>query len=158
MQDKPLSYIVGNLFGRLPVAVRAAFAIAVVAGAGFIMMSWASQASQPSSIVAPLASTPSQPERSQAQIKADKEINIVLAGARWLKESMKKPETFELINATMLDGRVICYEYRARNSFNDRRTERYVISDDVSSSKPKDWNRLCAGKSGTDYTHVRAMM
>ncbi|CAA2107702.1 hypothetical protein VVAX_04367 [Variovorax paradoxus] len=98
------------------------------------------------------------PERTPAQLRADKEINIVLAGARWLKESMKKPESFELVNATMIDGKVICYEYRARNSFNDRRTERYVISDNVSSSKAKDWNKLCAGKSGIDYTHVRAVM
>ncbi len=88
----------------------------------------------------------------------DRDLNIVLAGARWLKESMKKPETFELLRATMIDSKVICYEYRARNSFNDRTAGNYVISDSVSSNKPKDWNKLCAGKSGTDYTHVRAVM
>lgn len=158
MQDKPLSYIVGNLFGRLPAAVRATIAIALAAGVGFLLLSWTSQTKSSRTASTPTAQATSEPERTPAQIKADKEINIVLAGARWLKESMKKPETFELINATMIDGKVICYEYRARNSFNDRRTERYVITDDVSSSKAKDWNRLCAGKSGTDYTHVRAVM
>ncbi|MDH6593195.1 hypothetical protein M2165_003084 [Variovorax sp. TBS-050B] len=56
-----------------------------------------------------------------------------------------------------LPDKVICYKYRARNSFNDR-TEHYGVSDTVSSSKPADWNKLCVGKSGTDYTHVRAVM
>lgn len=88
----------------------------------------------------------------------DRDLNIVLAGARWLKESMKKPETFELLRATMIDSKVICYEYRARNSWNDRSPGTYVISDAVSSSKPKDWNKYCAGKSGVDYTSVRAVM
>lgn len=158
MQDKPLSYVLGNLFGQLPVAVRTAIAIALVAAVGFIMLSWTSQATRPTGTATAHTSTPTQPERTAAQLKADKDINIVLAGARWLKESMKKPESFELVSATMIDGKVICYEYRARNSFNDRRTEHYVISDNVSSSKAKDWNKLCAGKSGTDYTHVRAVM
>lgn len=88
----------------------------------------------------------------------DRDLNIVLAGARWLKASMKKPETFELLRATMIDGKVICYEYRARNSWNDRSPGTYVISDSVSSSKPKEWNKYCAGKSGIDYTSVRAVM
>lgn len=107
------------------------------------------------------ASVPGRPEpqpRTPEQLKADREINTVLAGARMLKDAMKKPETFELIKAIMIDGKVICYEYRARNSFNDRTTEQYVVTDKVSSSKAADWNKHCAGKSGTDYTSVRAVL
>ncbi|WP_298829360.1 hypothetical protein [uncultured Piscinibacter sp.] len=85
-------------------------------------------------------------------------MNIVLAGARRLKSAMKKPETFELTRAIMIDGKVICYEYVARNSFNDRAPGHYVVSDTVSSDKASDWNKLCAGKSGDDYTHVRVML
>jgi hypothetical protein len=96
--------------------------------------------------------------RTAEQLRGDREVNTVLAGARMLKETMKKPESFELLSATMIEGKVICYEYRARNSFNDRQTEQYVVSDTVSSSKAGDWNRLCAGKRGTDYTHVRAVL
>lgn len=90
--------------------------------------------------------------------KEDIEINIVLAGAQRLKDGMKKPETFELLKAGMIDGKVICYEYRARNSFNDRIVEKYVVSDTVSSGKTADWNKYCAGKSATDYTSVRAVL
>lgn len=101
---------------------------------------------------------PPPPERTPAQLKADREINTVLAGARALKSAMKKPETFEIISASMIDGKVICYEYRARNSFNDRRTEYYVVTDTVSNGKPETWNKYCAGKSGTDYSSVRAVL
>lgn len=162
MDDKPISYKAGSQFGRMSTASRIGAglgAIGFIVGLGVLAMFWAGRATGTSPIAATaVVAKPVTPERTPAQLKADKEINIVLAGARWLKDSMKKPESFELVNATMIDGKVICYEYRARNSFNDRRTERYVISDNVSSSKPKDWNKLCAGKSGTDYTHVRAVM
>jgi ribosomal protein L40E len=106
---------------------------------------------------APKPAAPS-PEQVAATAKGDREINTVLAGARWLKESMKKPETFELLSASMIDGKVICYEYRARNSFNDRTRGVRVISDTVNSEKASDWNRLCAGKAGTDYSSVRSVL
>lgn len=96
--------------------------------------------------------------QSPEKTRADKEARTVLAGARALRDAMKKPETFELASAVMIDGATICYEYRARNSFNDRTTERYVVSDTVSSRKAADWKKLCAGRSGTDYSHVRAVL
>lgn len=108
------------------------------------------------------AAAPKPPPPTAAQLaetaRKDREINIVLAGAQRLKDAMKKPESFELTSAIMLNGKVICYEYKARNSFNDVTKEHYVISDTVSSNKAKDWNALCAGKSGDDYTSVRAVM
>ena len=98
------------------------------------------------------------PPEAKPPTKADREVNVVLGGAQFLKERAKKPETFELLNATMIDGKVICYTYRARNSFNDRMTEHYVISETVSSGTSKDWNKHCAGKQGDDYTYVRAVL
>lgn len=97
-------------------------------------------------------------EKTAEQARKDREINIVLAGANRLKASMKKPETFKLTRAIMIDGKVICYEYTARNSWNDQASEHYVISDTVSTSRTKEWNALCAGKTGDDYTSVRAVM
>jgi len=97
---------------------------------------------------------PTAAQRTETARK-DRETNIVLAGAQRLKSSMKKPETFELTRAIMIDGKVICYEYTARNLFNDQTREHYVISDTVSSNGAKEWNRLCAGKNGEDYTGVR---
>lgn len=82
----------------------------------------------------------------------------MLAGAQYIKGTMKKPESFELTRATMIDGKVICYEYKARNSWNDVRPGVYVISDTVSTDSATAWNKLCAGKSGDDYTSVRAVM
>ncbi|MDQ0035897.1 hypothetical protein J2W30_003670 [Variovorax boronicumulans] len=162
MTDKhSTSYKAGNQWARMSVPSRigaALGAIFFIVGLGVLAMFWASRAVQSSSVRYTATTPEAKPARTPEQVKADREINIVLAGARWLKESMKKPESFELLSATMIEGKVICYEYRARNSFNDRRTERYVISDNVSSSKPKDWNRLCAGKSGTDYTHARSVL
>ena len=95
---------------------------------------------------------------ARAKEQADTEINQVLNGARLLKTTMKKPETFKLLSATMIGGKTICYVYQGRNSFNDVTTEQFVIGVGVASTKASDWNRLCAGKSGTDYTSVRAVM
>lgn len=153
-----IAYQVGAQWGRMSWSSRAwaVVTVAVIVGLFIAVNPRANRAAEQRNAIAPAA--PSKPQQSPDQIKADREIKLVLAGARWLKESMKKPETFELLRATMIDGKVICYEYRARNSFNDRTAGTYVISDSVSSGKPKDWNKLCAGKSGTDYTSARAVM
>jgi hypothetical protein len=98
------------------------------------------------------------PEALAEKSRQDREVNTVLAGAQYLKGTMKKPETFELTRATMIDGKVICYEYKARNSWNDVTKGVYVISDDVSTDSAKAWNKLCAGKNGDDYTAVRAVL
>lgn len=130
------------------------FALAI--GMGIWPRDEAAQGSQAAPITAEQRAA--QQRAAADKARADKEINTVLNGARWLKNSMKKPESFELERAIMIDGKVICYEYRARNSFNDRRASVHVISDTVNSGDAKAWNQLCAGKSGTDYTHVRAVL
>ena len=122
--------------------------VVAIVGLGVMAMRWAARATEPSPPQA----------RTETQIQADREISLVVAGARSLRDALKKPESFELLSATMIDGGVICYEYRARNSFNDLRTEHHVIANSVNSSQAKDWNALCAGKTGKDYTHARAVM
>lgn len=106
--------------------------------------------------------TPPQPEltpgQKAAEAQRNREINTVLNGANWLKSSMKKPESFKLIRAGMIDGKVICYEYQARNSFNDVTHGRHVIGENINSGSDEAWNVNCAGKSATDYTHVSAVM
>lgn len=103
--------------------------------------------------------TPPAPQKTEAQKLADaareREFQTVVAGAKWIKGTMKKPETFELLSALMIDGKVICYEYKARNSWNDVREGYRVITDDVNSDEPKVWNKHCANKTGTDYSHAR---
>ena len=102
----------------------------------------------------------SKPALSEAQLavkaRGDREINLVIAGARMLKQSMKKPETFELVSATMIGDDTICYQYKARNSWNDVTNGHYVLSNAVSSADATAWNKLCAGKSGTDYSYASA--
>ncbi|QPS76364.1 hypothetical protein [Delftia acidovorans] len=107
------------------------------------------------------AKSPEQ-KAAEASVKAqrDREMNIVLSGAKLLKQSMKKPETFELKSAILVDGKTVCYEYEARNSFNDRAREFYVLSltDKATGSDASVWNKRCADKQGTDYTSVRVML
>ena len=157
-----LSHQAGSQWARMSATSRLgaiAGTIGFVVGLGSLIALWTSDSSSSGAPPSPpVAHSTSAPPRSPAQLQADREIRTVLAGAQRLRDAMKKPESFELLSATMIDGKVICYEYRARNSLNDRRTERYVVSDTVSSSSAADWNRLCAGKSGTDYSSVRSVM
>lgn len=98
------------------------------------------------------------PEQRVETTRRDKENTMVFLAVKSLKESMKKPETFELIDATMIDGAVICLQYKGRNSWNDVRTSFYVITDTVSSGEPQAWTAHCAGKHGDNYTAVRALL
>lgn len=99
-------------------------------------------------------STP-KPPPSAADLAKEKEFRTVVAGLRWIKESMKNPKSFELVSARMIDGKALCIEYRGTNSFNAVVVNRRVITDAVNSDKAKDWNASCAGKSGTDYLYAR---
>lgn len=98
------------------------------------------------------------PAQLAEEARRDKEARLVLAGARWLKDSMKKPESFELLSAGLADGKTACYEYKARNSFNDVKKEIRVIGDAVNSNRAQDWNKFCAGRPFTDYTYVRQLL
>ena len=105
---------------------------------------------------------PPAPVKTEAQKLADatreREFQTVVAGAKWIKGTMKKPESFELLSAIMIDGKVICYEYKARNSWNDVAAGYRVITDDLNSGEPGAWNKHCANKSGTDYSSARVAL
>jgi len=142
---------------RTTIAVGGLFILAVagmVSNANKSDVNYQTTASQ---AAAPTGTNAATPPLDPAKQKADREINVVLLHARALKQSMKKPETFELLTATLME-KAICYEYRARNSFNDRTNEHYVVVDLKGSSSAKDWNTHCAGKTGTDYTAVRSVL
>jgi hypothetical protein len=160
MNNRGRAYALGRLFSRWQAAAcLAAVALAAAAIYGLWGAFSGLGVRDPSShpIAERAAPAPAPPQRTEAERRSDREIMVVLAGARMLRESMKKPESFELLGAAIIDGN-ICYEYRARNSFNDRTSGHYVISKKGHSSSAKDWNRYCAGKSGTDYTSIRAVL
>jgi RNA polymerase subunit RPABC4/transcription elongation factor Spt4 len=104
--------------------------------------------------------TPAVALQSTAQTQEDKDFQTVAAGARQIKRSLKDPASFELIAAGVVEGKpkAICYEYRARNSFNALVVERRVIAEKGNSSSASDWNRYCAGKKATDFTRVRQVI
>ena len=80
--------------------------------------------------------------------------NAAIEGARRIKDNLKKPETFEITKVVYLEPTTLCYEYRARNSFNDVTRGHYVIGAKVSSDKGEAWNKHCANKRGTDYPTI----
>ena len=94
--------------------------------------------------------------KSTAQLEEEaareKEFQRVVLALRSIKAGLKNPSSLDVKGAGIVPGGSICVEYRASNSFNAIVLERAAFD-------PKgavgDWNRLCAGKSGTDYTHAR---
>lgn len=105
----------------------------------------------------PVPAVVSAEEKAEADRK-EKDFQTVLAGAKWLKDSMKKPETFELLDASMIDSKVICFQYKARNSWNDVAKGYHVITDNLNSGEASAWNKHCANKSGVDYTYARTAL
>ena len=86
-------------------------------------------------------------------------VRAVLDGAQSIKNELKKPESFKLISAFVVAPNTLCYEYTARNSFNDQKNEIRVMSGKLNSAKNTDWNRLCADKPGLVMTDiVRALV
>jgi RNA polymerase subunit RPABC4/transcription elongation factor Spt4 len=100
-------------------------------------------------------SATSKPAPTAADIAKEKEFQQVVSTIRHLKNSMKNPAAFELVSALMTQGPTLCLTYRSTNSFNAVITDRYVVSDKVSSGTVDAWNKYCGGKSGTDYTYAR---
>lgn len=95
------------------------------------------------------------PEQKATKLKKETEFQRVVLGAILLKTRMKNPDSFKLETATMMKSGFICYEYRATNSFNAVVPGTFVVASKVASQEAKDWNKYCAGQSGTDYTSAR---
>lgn len=101
----------------------------------------------------PTATTPV--VRTPEQIAKEAEFQAVVRGAASLKAAAKDPKSFKLESAIRMASGAMCYEYRATNSFNATVPGRAVFLSGVGSSNAADWNKHCAGKTGTNYTHAR---
>lgn len=98
------------------------------------------------------ASKPKTPE----EIEKEREFQQVVASVKALKNAMKNPKSFELVDAIMVKGPTLCITYRSTNSFNAVVTERHVLSDKLSSSETGIWNKHCAGKEGNSYAFIKS--
>ena len=81
-------------------------------------------------------------------------VRAVLDGAQSIKDGLKKPESFKLISAFVVAPNTMCFEYTARNSFNDQKNEIRVMSGKLNSAKNTDWNKFCADKPGLIMTDI----
>lgn len=100
--------------------------------------------------------TPEQKEADRlAKVKTEAEFQLVVLGAKRLKQMVKNPDSFKLGSVIYTDGGAICYEYHATNSFNAVVPGVFVIAKNTASQQAADWNKFCGGKSGTNYSHAK---
>ena len=90
--------------------------------------------------------TPEQKAAEEARFQLDA-LKI-----RAMREKMKNPASFKLLQAARMDSGALCVVYRATNGFNAVVTEQKAIAVNGSLG---DWNKLCAGKSGEDISYIR---
>lgn len=80
-------------------------------------------------------------------------------GAILLKRAMKKPETFELIDAQfVVESQTLCYVYTARNSLNDQKKAFYTVNNKVSAGTREPWQKYCAGKNGVNMKWIKGAL
>lgn len=94
-------------------------------------------------------------EQIAANAKTEADFQAVVMGAKVLKNNMKNPASFELESALQLTDGTVCYRYRSTNSFNAVVPGVYIMRSTSGSTTASDWNKYCAGKTGTDQTHAR---
>jgi hypothetical protein len=87
-----------------------------------------------------------------AKVKQEAEFQSVVSKVRALKANAKNPATFEVEQVLLMDSGTLCVSYRAPNSFNAVVPESKAIT---SKGTFGNWDKECAGKSGTDYKRVR---
>lgn len=99
---------------------------------------------------------PPPPQKSPEQIKAEEEADRIfqadIVRIKVLKASLKNPASFELVSAVRLSNGTLCVEYRGTNSFSAITTETAAI---LGATERGPWNKHCAGKTGTDVSHIR---
>lgn len=95
---------------------------------------------------------PKSPEQVKAEAEAEKVFQADVIRIKVLKASLKNPASFELVSAVRLANGTLCVEYRGTNSFNAITTESVAI---VGPTERGAWNKHCAGKSGSDVSHIR---
>ncbi len=107
-----------------------------------------------------VSTTPQQRAREEAEkakweaqnAKREAEFQSVVRRLRALKATTKNPNSFELVDAVLMNDSTLCATYRGTNSFNAVVTESKAIAKDL---KIVEWSRFCRGKSGTDMQYAR---
>jgi hypothetical protein len=102
--------------------------------------------------------TPKTPEQIAAEEKANREFQRAASLVRALKNSMHNPASFQLVDAILMPDNSLCVEYRGTNAFGGVVTNRHVFTNQSSSNTAQTWNKYCAGKTGRDMRHIRAVI
>jgi hypothetical protein len=101
------------------------------------------------------------PREQSGQVKAQKSDEEIRKEMVWrldalkirsIRDSMKNPASFELVDVTKMDDGTLCVTYRGTNSFNAITTEYVAV---LSNAQIGRWNKVCAGKSGRDLTYIK---
>lgn len=96
---------------------------------------------------------------SQRATTPDPRFDFAVLAGKTLKANLNDPQSLEWQSIGVNhDGTVACLIYRAKNKFGARVLEEAVALPGGISTKDKDWNTHCAGKSMTDYTFARHAM
>jgi len=96
----------------------------------------------------PTASVEDKKKREEEQAK---QLSILLRISA-LREEMKNPPSFELVEAINLNNGMLCVTYRGTNGFGGVVTESKAIN---SGAKIVDYAANCNGKTGDDVTHLK---
>ncbi|HEY5582563.1 MAG TPA: zinc ribbon domain-containing protein [Rhodoferax sp.] len=102
-----------------------------------------------------------QKDKQDAVEKAQKDkesqtLALALMGAKTLKQSSKDPQTFEFTSIVTQPNSTVCYEYRAKNSFNAMLAGAAVLSKGKLLVHERDgsfvpvWNKNCTPAGGTE--------
>lgn len=105
-------------------------------------------------------SSPSQPParvKSEAEKKADADINIAIGIGRVLKKSSKDPSSFKMESFIIYPNGSACYEYRAKNSFGALVPGQAVYDSALMLTSERDgnkfvkaWNAVCTKPGGSE--------
>jgi hypothetical protein len=99
---------------------------------------------------------PTEPPLSAAQIEENKrqeaEFQFGVIATKRVKNSLKNPASFELVNAGVVTGGALCLTYRATNSFNAVITDQVAIKRNLQQG---DWNKECGGRQVSEMNHIK---
>lgn len=99
-------------------------------------------------------------EQAQQKTEADNDAKVLAAsiGARTLREDMRNPDSFKLVQVLIMKDNTVCYEYRAQNGFGGMNIGDAVLSPNGTMKTSEEpgftplWNKRCLNKIGKDAT------
>jgi len=98
-----------------------------------------------------IPSVEAQEAKKKREEEQAKQISILLRISA-LREEMKNPPSFELVEAINLENGTLCVTYRGTNGFGGVVTDSKAINSDA---KIIPYAAACNGKSGDDVTHLK---